>query len=96
MYTSLEMKDFIPTSFMHRYYHRCLNWINVQILFIQVPMYPTPSRWWEIIEKHKVSIFYTAPTAIRSLEALGDKVLDLSFSIRENHLISHRFYSNVY
>jgi acetyl-CoA synthetase len=37
-------------------------------------MYPTPSRWWEIIEKHKVSIFHIAPTAIRSLEALGDKV----------------------
>ncbi|KAG0585142.1 hypothetical protein M758_3G262400 [Ceratodon purpureus] len=44
-----------------------------QVVFEGVPMYPSPSRWWEIIEKYKVSIFYTAPTAIRSLEALGDK-----------------------
>ena len=45
-----------------------------QVVFEGMPMYPSPSRWWEIIEKYKVSIFYTAPTAIRSLEALGDKV----------------------
>lgn len=44
-----------------------------QVVFEGVPTYPSPSRWWEIIEKYKVSIFYTAPTAIRSLEALGDK-----------------------
>ncbi len=37
-----------------------------------VPTYPTPSRHWELIEKNKVSIYYTAPTAIRSLMREGD------------------------
>ena len=37
------------------------------------PDYPNPSRWWEIIEKYGVTIFYTAPTAIRALRAAGDK-----------------------
>lgn len=38
-----------------------------------VPNYPTPSRHWEIIDKHKVNIYYTAPTAIRSLMREGDE-----------------------
>lgn len=37
------------------------------IMFEGVPTYPTPDRFWNIIEKHKISIFYTAPTAIRML-----------------------------
>jgi acetyl-CoA synthetase len=37
-----------------------------------VPNYPTSSRFWEVIDKHKVSIFYTAPTAIRALMREGD------------------------
>ena len=37
------------------------------IIFEGIPSYPTHSRFWEIIEKHKVNQFYTAPTAIRSL-----------------------------
>lgn len=37
------------------------------LLFEGVPNYPQPNRFWEIIEKHRVSQFYTAPTAIRSL-----------------------------
>ncbi len=37
------------------------------------PMHPTPSRIWEIVEKHKVSILYTAPTAIRSFMRAGDE-----------------------
>ena len=40
---------------------------STQIIFEGVPVYPDAGRFWEIIEKHKVSIFYTAPTAIRSL-----------------------------
>jgi acetyl-CoA synthetase len=36
-----------------------------------VPSYPDWSRWWEIIDKYQVNILYTAPTAIRSLEAQG-------------------------
>jgi acetyl-CoA synthetase len=36
-------------------------------MFEGIPNYPTTSRFWEVIDKHQVSIFYTAPTAIRSL-----------------------------
>lgn len=43
------------------------------IVFEGVPTYPTPSRFWEVCEKHKVSQFYTAPTAIRSLMASGEE-----------------------
>jgi acetyl-CoA synthetase len=42
-----------------------------QVMFEGVPMYPSANRFWEIIQRHKVSIFYTAPTAIRSLIKLG-------------------------
>jgi acetyl-CoA synthetase len=38
-----------------------------QLIFEGVPTYPDASRFWRIVEKHKVSIFYTAPTAIRAL-----------------------------
>jgi acetyl-CoA synthetase len=42
------------------------------LLFEGVPTYPTASRFWEVIDKHKVNIFYTAPTAIRALRREGD------------------------
>ena len=42
------------------------------LMFEGVPTYPDASRFWQIIDKHKVSIFYTAPTAIRSLLAVGN------------------------
>lgn len=42
------------------------------LMFEGVPTYPSSSRLWEIVDKHKVSIFYTAPTAIRSLMKEGD------------------------
>jgi len=46
------------------------------LMFEGVPTYPDPSRFWEIIDKYKVNQFYTAPTAIRALEAYGiDPVL---------------------
>ncbi|OOG73325.1 acetate--CoA ligase [Algoriphagus sp. A40] len=41
------------------------------LMFEGVPTYPNPSRFWDVIEKHKVNIFYTAPTAIRALQAFG-------------------------
>lgn len=41
------------------------------VLFEGVPTYPDAGRFWKIIDKHKVTHFYTAPTAIRALEALG-------------------------
>ena len=46
------------------------------LMFEGVPTYPTPSRFWQIIDKHKVNIFYTAPTAIRSLMQQGDKFIE--------------------
>ena len=42
------------------------------LLFEGVPNYPTTSRFWEVIDKHKVTIFYTAPTAIRALMREGE------------------------
>ncbi len=41
------------------------------VFFEGVPTWPTPSRFWQVIDKHKVNIFYTAPTAIRALEGCG-------------------------
>jgi acetyl-CoA synthetase len=42
------------------------------LMFEGVPTYPSISRFWEVIDKHKVNIFYTAPTAIRSLMGAGE------------------------
>jgi acetyl-CoA synthetase len=42
------------------------------LMFEGVPNYPSSSRFWEVIDKHKVNIFYTAPTAIRALMREGD------------------------
>ena len=42
------------------------------LMFEGVPTYPSASRFWEVIDKFKVNIFYTAPTAIRALMGLGD------------------------
>ncbi len=43
-----------------------------QVVFEGIPTYPNAGRFWSMIEKHKVSIFYTAPTAIRSLIKAGE------------------------
>ena len=42
------------------------------LIFEGVPNYPSNSRFWEVVDKHKVSLFYTAPTAIRALMRDGD------------------------
>ena len=42
------------------------------LMFEGIPTYPSPSRFWEICDKHKINIFYTAPTALRSLMAQGN------------------------
>ena len=42
------------------------------LMFEGVPTYPDASRFWQVVEKHKVNIFYTAPTAIRALMREGD------------------------
>jgi acetyl-CoA synthetase len=41
------------------------------LMFEGIPTYPDAGRFWNVIDKHQVTIFYTAPTAIRSLEAMG-------------------------
>ena len=41
------------------------------VMFEGIPSYPDSGRFWQIVEEHKVNIFYTAPTAIRALEAKG-------------------------
>ncbi len=43
------------------------------LMFEGVPTYPDPSRFWKVVEKHKVNILYTAPTAIRALMREGDQ-----------------------
>ena len=45
------------------------------LMFEGVPNYPSMSRFWEVIDKHKVNIFYTAPTAIRSLMGAGEEMV---------------------
>ncbi len=42
------------------------------LMFEGVPNYPSAARFWQVIDKHKVNIFYTAPTAIRALMGAGD------------------------
>lgn len=51
------------------------------LLFEGIPTYPSPSRFWDVCEKHKVNIFYTAPTALRSLMSEGPQHV-------ENHDLS--------
>jgi len=43
------------------------------VLFEGVPTYPDASRCWQVIDKHQINIFYTAPTALRALMAKGDE-----------------------
>ena len=43
------------------------------LMFEGIPTYPSPSRFWEICDKHEISIFYTAPTALRALMAQGNQ-----------------------
>jgi acetyl-CoA synthetase len=45
---------------------------GTSLVFEGVPNYPTPARFWEVVDKHKVEIFYTAPTALRALMREGD------------------------
>jgi acetyl-CoA synthetase len=46
------------------------------VIFEGIPAHPDCGRFWDVIDKHKVNIFYTAPTAVRSLMAAGDEWLE--------------------
>ncbi|WHN65488.1 acetate--CoA ligase [Cysteiniphilum sp. QT6929] len=48
---------------------------TTSVLFEGVPSYPQKSRFFDVVDKYKVSIFYTAPTAIRALQAEGDNAV---------------------
>ena len=48
------------------------------LIFEGIPTHPSPSRFWEVIDKHKVNIFYTAPTALSALMAQGDQYVETS------------------
>lgn len=52
-----------------------------QVVFEGIPTYPNAGRFWQMIQNHKVSIFYTAPTAIRSLIKSGE----LDYTTHPNH-----------
>ena len=47
----------------------------ISLLFEGVPTYPDASRFWQVVDKHRVNIFYTAPTAIRALMREGDEAV---------------------
>ena len=59
------------TAHTYKIYGPLLNGAT-SVMFEGVPSWPDSSRWWSIIEKHKVGIFYTAPTALRSLMREGE------------------------
>ncbi len=46
------------------------------LVFEGVPTYPDASRFWQVVDKHQVNIFYTAPTALRALMGAGDEFLE--------------------
>ncbi|MBT3431358.1 MAG: acetate--CoA ligase [Candidatus Thioglobus sp.] len=46
------------------------------LMFEGIPTYPDASRFWQVIDKHQVNTFYTAPTAIRSLMGAGDEFVE--------------------
>ncbi len=64
-----------------------------QVMFEGVPTYPNVGRFWEMIQRHKVTVFYTAPTAIRSLSKAADSSLE--YHPREYDLSSLRIIGSV-
>lgn len=47
---------------------------STTFLFESTPLYPDAGRYWDMIDRHKISLFYTAPTAVRSLIRFGDEI----------------------
>jgi len=60
------------TAHTYKIYGPLLNGAT-SVMFEGVPNWPDSSRWWSIIERHRVTIFYTAPTALRSLMREGEE-----------------------
>jgi len=59
------------------------------LMFEGIPTYPDGGRFWQVIDKHRVNLFFTAPTAIRALQALGDEV------VRQHSRLSLRLLGSV-
>lgn len=51
---------------------------QVSVYYLQAPNYPDSGRCWDIVDKYNVTIFYTAPTLVRSLMRDGDQVSYMS------------------
>ncbi len=62
------------TGHTYAFYGPLLNGATT-LIYEGTPDFPNPSRWWQIIDKYKVSVFYTAPTAIRMFMKWGEKYL---------------------
>src|SRR3989344_3087876 len=62
------------TGHTYTIYSPLLNGIAT-LMFEGAPNFPTPDRWAQIIEKHGVTVFYTAPTAIRMFESYGEEII---------------------
>ncbi|MEK6945246.1 MAG: acetate--CoA ligase [Nanoarchaeota archaeon] len=62
------------TGHTYAFYGPLLNGAT-SLIYEGTPDFPNPGRWWDIIDKHKVSVFYTAPTAIRMFIKWGEKYL---------------------
>jgi acetyl-CoA synthetase len=45
------------------------------LMFESTPVYPDAGRYWDMVQRHKISVFYTAPTAIRAIAAYGDELV---------------------
>ena len=67
------VNTFSDLTYSTRYivYGPLLNGVSTTV-FESTPVYPTPSRYWQTVEKHKITHIYTAPTAIRLLRRLGE------------------------
>src|SRR3989344_1006414 len=60
------------TGHTYAFYGPLLNGCT-SLIYEGTPDFPNPGRWWDIVDKYKVSVFYTAPTAIRMFVRWGDK-----------------------
>ena len=61
---------------------------NSTLLFDSIPTYPTPSRYWECVARHKITHFYTAPTAIRTLMKFGPEFVSHSKAVGPDEALS--------
>ena len=71
-FTVFELTHVVSVSCFAVAYGPMINGAT-QVIFEGVPTWPDPGRWWDIVSRHGVTLFYTAPTAIRTLMSFGDE-----------------------